>query len=353
MSHGSEDEIECSDGDNLNENEVYKNFSIQNHPTLNGKPKIFIFQCCWGDRLNEVIEYALENPIEVDVTSYKQVSTTNKHRMSVDKANMITVHATIAGYVAIQIESTCKGSSFIKTFVKVLREKRYEKKEFKQQLTVVKKRMGQAWYPYSDSPEENPYMVEQVSSSDENLTKKSPSLSKSMAKWQVSLVAICKYFAIQESDCHSACWYVVSSDHTNQKRVSLQFQVPCAGSYVKRSWKLTSINWNTSGRLSIYKETIGELSGICEELEKKMKSTRKVYHAGFFATARGLLLGASGIISIPLSTGISNFVAGAGAATTTPGMLTLGSSIVATYPNNSKQEKPVLTLLEVDRQLTA
>ena len=104
---------------------------------------------------------------------------------------------------------------------------------------------------------------------------------------------------------------------------------------------------------AIYKETIGELSGIREELEKKMKSTRKVRQAGLFATAGGLLLGVPGSISIPFTPGVSNFVAGAGAATTTAGMLTLGSSIVATYLNNSKQEKHVLTLLEVDRQLTA
>ena len=171
MSHGSEDGIECSDGDNLDEKELYENFSTRNCPTLNGKPKIFIFQCCRGDRLDKLIEHPLEYPNEVDTTSYKQASSTNKHgmHMSPDKADMITVHATFAGYAAIRIES--EGSLFIQTFVKVLRDKRYEKEEFKQQLTVVKKRMAQARYPYSDSPEENPEMIGHVASSDESLTK--------------------------------------------------------------------------------------------------------------------------------------------------------------------------------------
>ena len=56
MSHGDEDEIYGIDERKINNMDIVREFSTSRCPTLQGKPKIFMFQACRGMHLDKAQE---------------------------------------------------------------------------------------------------------------------------------------------------------------------------------------------------------------------------------------------------------------------------------------------------------
>lgn len=104
MSHGCGDadsgstQISGTDGRNLATTDITNYFSITNCPSLAGKPKIFIFQCCRGS----------QEQVHTDAT-----------RSSTDsrEGDMLLAYATIPGFVSYR--QACIGSWYIQAICKV------------------------------------------------------------------------------------------------------------------------------------------------------------------------------------------------------------------------------------------
>lgn len=104
MSHGKQDLIDGSDGEQLHlVDDVYSLFNNENCPSLQGKPKLFFIQACRGTKDDigtgaVMYDTADAGPIPADVP---QSSSSRRERMAT-WSDMYIAYATIPGYKALK-----------------------------------------------------------------------------------------------------------------------------------------------------------------------------------------------------------------------------------------------------------
>ncbi|XP_057370271.1 uncharacterized protein LOC130691350 [Daphnia carinata] len=147
LSHGVENAILCSDGRFVNINELKYEFSLNNCPSLCGKPKIFIVQACqvplnetdWLSHIRDTFSFAFgkwQSPSTVR-TPKAEINTNLEIKIRQDVLkypplmDFITIKAALAGFESYRLfqekannpaEITHLGSSFILALCKVLSE---------------------------------------------------------------------------------------------------------------------------------------------------------------------------------------------------------------------------------------
>ncbi|XP_071479484.1 caspase-3-like [Diadema antillarum] len=148
MSHGDREGICGKDGSVISVEEIKEIFSGRNCPDLRGKPKIFFFQACRGDKMTtSAADKPVQpiprtgrsitsgtgsfNPVDIGDESGKRVddgayaacqSSGNPHPVEFDNvpdnAHMFIAHATCEGYVALR--DNVNGSWFIQALCEEL-----------------------------------------------------------------------------------------------------------------------------------------------------------------------------------------------------------------------------------------
>ena len=112
LSHGDTTSIQCSDGETLDFDEIYASFSARNSPTLAGKPKIFIIQCCRGERFNMMQTHRrARGRIASDHTALPDAPSTPHEKCVPESCDIIAIHAASLGYKSFRDEND--GSVFI------------------------------------------------------------------------------------------------------------------------------------------------------------------------------------------------------------------------------------------------
>ncbi|XP_046326046.2 caspase-3-like [Haliotis rufescens] len=111
MSHGSSKNITASDGLDVNVDQITKQFTAENCPSLRGKPKVFLFQACRGKHGQASLPHETDSccgDMEDDATVFVP-----------NEADFLIARSTVDGYVSYR-DST-KGSYFISNLVEILR----------------------------------------------------------------------------------------------------------------------------------------------------------------------------------------------------------------------------------------
>ena len=163
LSHGDENGITCSDENPVTVNEIVGSLSVTNCPTLAGKPKLFLFQCCRGSKANTTkLPGGNEERMGSDHFSY--FTTPNIPHAVPDGLDTVCIYATNPGYKAFRDEN--HGSIFIEELLNVFNE--YKDKEI--DLLTMITRMNSTCRRKYISIGNNPTLATQVATVESTLS---------------------------------------------------------------------------------------------------------------------------------------------------------------------------------------
>ena len=124
MSHGTSDEVYCSDGKTMPIETVVRDmFSNAACKTLSGKPKLCFIQACRGDREDEVVvsqtpvpaHQKSDSPVDHNKPSSSLAPRTPEH------TDFLMAYSTVEGYVAYRNENV--GSRYVLALVDIFQER--------------------------------------------------------------------------------------------------------------------------------------------------------------------------------------------------------------------------------------
>ncbi|XP_063619955.1 caspase Dronc-like [Cydia splendana] len=99
-------EIRCTDGGLISSHEVVDLFNSENHPTLDGVPKVFIFQACRGKKLPPELQGVI-----TDVSNFTEASEPrDSGSRGRSYSDILIAHSTLPGFVSPRNEGDNSGS---------------------------------------------------------------------------------------------------------------------------------------------------------------------------------------------------------------------------------------------------
>ncbi|XP_061711799.1 caspase Dronc-like [Cydia pomonella] len=99
-------EIRCTDGGLISSHEVVDLFNSENRPTLDGVPKVFIFQACRGKKLPPELQGVI-----TDVSHFnEETEARDSAGRGRNYSDILIAHSTLPGFVSPRNEGDNKGS---------------------------------------------------------------------------------------------------------------------------------------------------------------------------------------------------------------------------------------------------
>ncbi|XP_063531859.1 caspase-7-like [Cydia strobilella] len=99
-------EFRCTDGGLISCYEVVDRFNSENYPTLDGVPKVFIFQACRGKKRPLELQ-----GVQIDVTNFNEETEARESRSrGRNYSDILIAHSTLPGFVSPRNEGDNKGS---------------------------------------------------------------------------------------------------------------------------------------------------------------------------------------------------------------------------------------------------
>ena len=164
LTHGVEDKLYGTDGNVVAVDTICKSFNGPSCPTLAGKPKLFLFQACRGERLDYGVE-ATDSPCDrkkeerLAKAQQQQQQQQQQQRQQQQQqqqqefeaadrqatklpaeADVAVVFATVPGYVSWR--NSMNGSWFVEAFVEVMTAN-VDKRHFLEILTLVNNKVSE------------------------------------------------------------------------------------------------------------------------------------------------------------------------------------------------------------------
>ena len=136
LSHGEKDYVLGTDGQRLNTERIIEWFNNDLCPSLQGKPKFFIFQACRGDADDQGVIHGFSSSMYSSTTETDAAPFAPRKRASF--TDMLIGYATIPGYVANR--DTVKGSWYIECICKVFMNNAANK-DIREMMDMVSKEL--------------------------------------------------------------------------------------------------------------------------------------------------------------------------------------------------------------------
>ncbi|CAG9819065.1 unnamed protein product [Phaedon cochleariae] len=127
---GGYTEISGTDGKGLSIDEVLDEFDTKNCPGMEGKPKLFFFQCCRGDRSERI------------QTDAKPIKVVKQH------GDMLIAHSTLPGFYSLR--DTQKGSWYIQSICNVFKD-HAKKHDVETMLKIVDENLSRCHPQYTQT----------------------------------------------------------------------------------------------------------------------------------------------------------------------------------------------------------
>ncbi|XP_061163123.1 caspase-2-like [Saccostrea echinata] len=145
LSHGTSDNIICGvDGRGIDVYDIFHFFSAKGCPMMRGKPKMFIFNACRGDKSGESIEInntlKVSSTVQTDKLQKDGPNAESTDRQILDMQDLLLCFSTFPGYSSYR--DTNEGSWFIQEFVSVFEEQAHSE-HVMDMLTDINRRVSQ------------------------------------------------------------------------------------------------------------------------------------------------------------------------------------------------------------------